>query len=63
MTDGFWLLRAVLVLFLWISAWNLIDQTVLKFVKRYTHRMLVYGIMFTITLIALIVIVLFAPVS
>jgi hypothetical protein len=52
MNGGWVFMQAFFMLFLWISAWNLIEETIVKFVKTFAMRAVVYAVMFVLALIA-----------
>jgi hypothetical protein len=43
--------RYLLILFLWISSWNLVDLTVNEFVPKYKYKMLLYAVMFLVSIL------------
>ena len=50
-TLGFEDLRWIIILFLWISSWSIIDLTITEFIKSYKFKMLVYFVMLAIAIL------------
>jgi heme/copper-type cytochrome/quinol oxidase subunit 2 len=44
------------VLFVWIGAWNLVDLSVQKYVRRYGYQMLIYACILIIGIVVLVLI-------